>query len=112
MPADCVHNVYMRVISLKRLRKFWARHSDAEMPLVEWYNVARHAKWNSIQDVRRTYRSADAVKADSGATMTVFNIGGNKYRLITSVWYKGQQVYIKRILTHAEYSKGNWKKQL
>ena len=59
-----------------------------------------------------TYPNADAVTADSGATMTVFNIGGNKYRLITSIWYRGRQVHIKMVLTHPEYSKDKWKKQL
>lgn len=101
-----------RVISLKRLREFWEEHPDAETPLRDWYKVARQADWNSIQDVRETYPAADAVKADSGTIMTIFNIGGNKFRLITNVWYRGRQVYIKMVLTHAEYNKGKWKKQL
>ena len=101
-----------RVISLRRLREFWERHPNAKVPLQAWYRVAKQAEWNSIRDIRQTYPDADAVTADSGATMTVFNIGGNKYRLITSIWYGGQQVYIKRVLTHAEYSKDRWKKQL
>lgn len=101
-----------RVISLRRLREFWEQHPDAEAPLQTWYRVARHAEWTSIRDVRQTYPDADAVTAESGATMTVFNIGGNKYRLITSIWYEGQHVYIKRVLTHAEYSKDRWKGQL
>jgi mRNA interferase HigB len=101
-----------RVISIRRLREFWGEHPDAETPLREWYKVALKADWNNLQGVRQTYSSADAVGADSGATMTVFNIGGNKYRLITSIWYGGQQVYVKQVLTHAEYSKNRWKKQL
>jgi len=113
IPASRVHNVYMkRVISLKRLREFWDEHPDAETPLKDWYRVAKHAEWKSIHDVRKTYPAADAVEADSGTTMAVFNIGGNKYRLITNIWYEGQQVYIKMVLTHAEYSKNKWKKQL
>ncbi len=101
-----------RVISIRRLREFWQEHPDAETALREWYKVALTTEWQSLQDVRRTYPSADAVAVDSGATMTVFNIGGNKYRLITSIWYGGRQIYIKRVLTHAEYSKDRWKKQL
>lgn len=101
-----------RVISIRRLREFWDEHPDAKTPLREWYKVARKADWHSLQDVRRTYPSADAVTANSGATMTVFNIKGNRFRLITSIWYRGQQIYIKRVLTHAEYSKDQWKKQL
>ncbi|NLE58958.1 MAG: type II toxin-antitoxin system HigB family toxin [Planctomycetes bacterium] len=101
-----------RVISIRRLREFWDEHPDAETPLREWYKVARNAEWQSLQEVRTTYPNADAVTVDSGATMTVFNIGGNKFRLITSIWYRGQQIYIKMVLTHPEYSKDKWKKQL
>jgi mRNA interferase HigB len=101
-----------RVISIRRLRDFWVEHPDAETPLRVWYKVALKADWRSLQDVRETYPSADAVKAASGATMTVFNIGGNKYRLITSIWYAGQQVYVKLVLTHAEYTKERWKELL
>jgi len=100
-----------RGISIRRLREFWAEYPDAETPLREGYKVARKAEWPSLQDVRMTYPNADAVMVDSGATMTVFNIGGHKYRLITSLWYRGQQVYIKRVLTHPEYSQDPWKKQ-
>lgn len=101
-----------RVISIRRLREFWAEHPDAETPLREWYKVAGRAQWRNLQDVRKTYPNADAVTADSGAAMTVFNIGGNKYRLITSIWYPGQQIYIKKVLTHPEYSKDRWKKRM
>ena len=101
-----------RVISIRRLREFWGQHPDAETPLREWYKIAREAEWHSLQDVRKTYPTADAVTADSGATVTVFNIGGNKFRLITSIWCRGQQIYIKMVLTHPEYSKEKWKKRL
>lgn len=98
-----------RVISIRRLREFWEAHPDAEGPLRQWYRVALAAEWRSLQDVRKTYASADAVEAASGTSLTAFNIGGNKYRLITSIWYGGEQVYVKRVLTHAEYSKGRWR---
>lgn len=101
-----------RVISIRRLREFWDKYPDAETPLREWYKVAGRAEWHNLQDVRKTYPNADAVTAGSGATMTVFNIGGNKYRLITSIWYPGQQIYIKTVLTHPEYSKDKWKKRM
>lgn len=101
-----------RVISVKRLREFWERHPDAETPLREWYKIACQADWSNLQDVRSTYAGADAVQVASGATVTVFNIKDNRYRLIASIWYEGRQVYVKRVLTHAEYSKDMWKKQL
>lgn len=101
-----------RVIGLRRLRQFWEEHRGAETPLRGWLKTAKHADWTSIQDIRRTYPTADAVEVASGAKMTVFNVGGNKYRLITNIWYQGQQIYVKMVLTHAEYGKGRWKKQL
>lgn len=70
------------------------------------------AEWKNLQDTRKSYPAADAVEVASGATMTVFNIGGNKYRLITNIWYGGQQIYVKLVLTHAEYSRDRWKKLL
>lgn len=63
-------------------------------------------------DVRRTYPSADKVKVASGNTVTVFNIGGNKIRLVTAIHYNTQTVYILRVLTHQEYDKEGWKRQL
>lgn len=101
-----------RVISIRRLREFWTEYPDAETPLRAWYKVTLKADWKSLQDVRKTYPNADAVIADSGAPMTVFNVGGNKYRLIANIWYGGRQVYVKQVLTHAEYSKDKWKKKL
>ena len=77
-----------------------------------WYRHLRPAEWESIQDARRIYRHADAVTVASGNTVTVFNIGGNKYRLIAAIHYNRQRVYVLRILRHAEYSKGAWKDTL
>jgi len=87
----------MRIISLRRLREFWREHGDAESVLLQWYRVARSASWRNLQEVRRQYPTADGVTVKSVETMTVFNIGGNKYRLITNIWYRGQQVYIKLV---------------
>ena len=102
-------NVYVRVISLKRLREFWQRHADAEQPLRAWYKVVAGAAWKSLRDVRLTYPHADAVETPSGGTLTVFNVGGNRYRLIARIRYDYQLVNIRMVLTHAEYSKGKWK---
>ena len=75
----------MHVISMKRLREFWKKHADAETSLRRWYKLADGGIWNDINEVRSTFPHADAVKVNSGATMTVFNAGGNKYRVITAV---------------------------
>lgn len=102
-------NVYVRVISLKLLREFWAEHPDAEEPLRQWYKTASKAEWRNLRDVRRTYSHADGVATKSGETMTVFNIGGNKYRLIARIRYDYQLVNVRHVLTHAEYDEGKWK---
>ncbi len=99
----------MRVISLKRLREFWEQHADAEEPLRAWYKTVLGAEWKSLRDARATYPHADGVETGSGESLTVFNIGGNKYRLIARIRYDYQLVNVRGVLTHAEYDKGKWK---
>jgi mRNA interferase HigB len=99
----------VRVISLKRLREFWQRYTDAEASLRAWYKTVLSAEWNSLQDARAAYPHADGVETDSGETLTVFNICGNKYRLIARIRYDYQLVNVRVVLTHAEYDKGKWK---
>ena len=101
-----------RVISLKRLREFWQRHSDAEVPLRDWYRTALKANWPSLQEVRVDYPHADGVLVASGRTVTVFNMGGNKYRLVVDILYDVQVIYVCTVLTHADYSKNRWKDKL
>ena len=99
----------MRVISLKALRFFWERHADAQRPLRLWYKTAVRAAWSDLQDVRCDYPHADGVRTNRGDTLTVFNIGGNKYRLIARIRCDYQLVNVRFVLTHAEYDKGDWK---
>lgn len=102
----------MRVITRKRLREFAQRHPDAAEPLQKWYRLFREAEWRSLQDLRRVYPHADKVTVASGNTVTVFNICGNKYRLIAAIHYNRQRVYVLGLLRHAEYSKGFGKEKL
>ena len=102
-------NVYVRVISLKPLREFWERHRDAAEPLRLWYKTACSAEWSSLQDVRRAYPHADGVKTLSGDVLTVFNIGGNKYRLVARIRYDYQLINVRAVMTHQEYDQGKWK---
>jgi len=67
--------------------------------------VAKHACWRSLVDVRQVYPHADFVDP-----FTVFNIKGNAYRLVTKIEYRWQMIFVKHLLTHAEYDKGDWKK--
>jgi len=94
----------MRIISLRRLREFWAEHPDAEASLRSWSRVVHQACWQRFMDVRTHYGSADQV-----GKFTVFNIAGNKYRLITVIHFNTGRVYVRRVLTHAEYDRDTWK---
>ena len=93
-------------ISRKALREFSDAHKDAETPLDDWYRIGRRSRWISIVDVRKTYPHADAV-----GKFTVFNVGGNKYRLVVTVNYRSGRIYIREVMTHAEYSREEWKKR-
>lgn len=78
----------------------------------DWFRKCRKAQWHSIQDVRGIYSHADAVKAASGRTATIFNVGGNKYRIITLIDYRFQRMLITHVLTHREYDTNKWKAQV
>lgn len=94
----------MHVITKKTLREFWKLHPDAEGPLKLWFRLTSKANWNSLVDTRN-----DLPHADLAGICTVFNIGGNKYRLVTKIYYPGRKVIIRFVMTHAEYSKGSYK---
>jgi mRNA interferase HigB len=91
----------VHVISRKKLRDAAERHAEIASPLDAWYRLAKRAEWRSLADVRRLFPSADAV-----GRFTVFNIKGNGYRLVTEVNYRDGRLYIRHVLTHAEYDKG------
>ena len=101
----------MRVIKPATLKAYWARYRSARKPLEEWLVKARAARWRSIDDVRKTFPHADAATVASGATVTIFDIKGNTYRLVTAIHYNRGILFIRDFLTHAEYSKGQWKER-
>lgn len=94
----------MHIITRRRLLEFGKKHTDAEEPIDRWYRIVKRTNFESFPDLRKTFPSADQVGG-----LTVFNIGGNKYRLITLNVYAKKRIYIREILTHKEYKKGNWK---
>lgn len=102
----------MRVISKRRLREFWDHHPDARRPLEAWFKVAQKADWADFSDVRTTFANASGVPLDCGITAIVFNIGGNKYRLVTRIEYPFHVVYVKKVLTHRQYDTDKWKDEL
>ena len=93
----------VRIIAVSRLREFWRSpgRSDAEQPLRTWVGVVKAADWSKPIDIKEMFRSADILANDR----EVFNIGGNKYRLVVAVHYRGRRVYIRFIGTHAEYDR-------
>ncbi|GCL43393.1 MAG: type II toxin-antitoxin system HigB family toxin [Dolichospermum sp.] len=94
----------MHVISRKKLRDFCQEHANSCEILDDWYITASKADWRNLVQVQSVYPKAEAV-----GNFTVFNIKGNKYRLISSINYDKQVIYIKYVLTHAEYDKDYWK---
>jgi mRNA interferase HigB len=94
----------MHVISRKKPKEAATRHTDVEAPLDAWFRIAKKAEWKNLADVRKTFSSADAV-----GKWTVFNVKGNRYRLITEINYAFGRIYIRHVLAHAEYDRGMWK---
>ena len=99
----------MRVISKARLRQFWetSGYEDSAGPLRAWHTHISHrtVAWRSWSEVKTQYGSVSLV-----GTCVVFNIGGNKYRLVVRILYPSQKVFILRVMTHVEYDKDSWKR--
>lgn len=91
----------MRIITESRLTAFWKQHPDAEVPLKVWRKLVRTKKYQNPHEVRKDFPSADFL----GDSVTVFDIGGNKYRLVVSMRYSMQHVYIRHVVTHEEYDR-------
>jgi mRNA interferase HigB len=99
----------MRLIKISRIGEYGKKYSRASSSLKNWSTVTRGAVWKSFEDVKKTFRSADQVTVPNGRQVVVFNIGGGAFRLITAVHYNHGIVYIRKFMTHAEYSKDDWK---
>ncbi|MEN6625134.1 MAG: type II toxin-antitoxin system HigB family toxin [Candidatus Sumerlaeia bacterium] len=102
----------MRIITRKRIRQFCREYPATRSSLEGWYAIVKSTSWKSLADVRRIYPSADAVLVKSGRTVTVFNIAGNKFRLLAALHYNRGRAYVIDMLTHAEYDRGDWKEKL
>jgi mRNA interferase HigB len=94
----------MQVVHWGRARSFFRLHKQAEKPLKDWRVAVQTAKWRSFADVRKTFNSADWVD-----DKIVFDIKGNDYRLIAVAQFENDRLYIRNVLTHSEYDKGDWK---
>lgn len=94
----------MHVITRKRLRDFAARYREAAEPLAIWYAIMAKTDFSTFAEMKRVFGSVDKV-----GKFTVLDIGGNKYRLIAAIHYNRRKVYIRYVLTHAEYDRNKWK---
>ena len=94
----------MHVITRKRILEFSHSHPESRGALEAWFSIVVKTRFASFTNLRRTFPSADWVDGN-----VVFNIGGNNYRLIAAIHFNRGKLYIRHILTHAEYDKGGWK---
>ena len=91
----------MRIISRNKLREYWEKHADTQIPLCEWYIKTGKAKWKSLEDIRKDFNQVDYV----GNQRYAFNIKGNAHRLIVAVKFTPGLVYIRFVGTHNEYDR-------
>jgi len=94
----------MHIITRKRLNEFAEKHPEAKSSLAHWYQLVKHNDFTNIAHLRETFPAADQV-----GKLTVFNIGGNKVRLIAAIHYNRRKIYIRAVLTHAEYDENRWR---
>ncbi|MGA2497042.1 MAG: type II toxin-antitoxin system HigB family toxin [Tepidisphaeraceae bacterium] len=104
------------MISRKKLREFYdakpdrRQHADS---FEDWFALARQAHWQNFQDARALFGQTDVTNDTvSGRTATIFDIGGNKYRIIALIDYTRQTVLITHVMDHKEYDKNNWKNDI
>ncbi|MGH8523313.1 MAG: type II toxin-antitoxin system HigB family toxin [Gammaproteobacteria bacterium] len=96
----------MRVISKKPLREFWELHPESRPVLVEWFHKASRTEVASFAALRQTFGSADYVDG-----YTIFDVGGNRYRIAAVIHYDKQRLYVRQVMTHAEYDRNAWRKR-
>ncbi len=99
----CAAGAFMWVVSQVRLREFWMHHPRAEEPLRMWYGLVSAASWAAFADVRALFPSADLV-----GNCTVFNISGNRFRLVARIFFGNHKVYVLGVMTHVEYDRSPW----
>jgi mRNA interferase HigB len=95
----------VHIITRKRLLEFAKKHPNCQNALDNWYKIVKRSIFNSFDEVRQTFPNADQV-----GKQTVFNMGGNKVRLITAIHYNRKKIYILYVLSHKEYDQNKWKK--
>ena len=94
----------MHVITRKRLNEFAEKYPETKSALAHWYGLAKRNNFSNLAELKTIFAAADQV-----GKFTVFNIGGNKVRLIAAIHYNRNRIYVRAVLTHAEYDEGKWK---
>jgi len=97
----------VNVISKRGLLERAAKHPEAAAALRVWFDVAVESEWRTLEDVRRSFPATDMV-----GDLAIFNIRGNRFRLIVRMIFRYQRIYVKEFLTHADYTREKWKKWL
>jgi mRNA interferase HigB len=100
------------VIKRLPLLEFGKIHKDAVNPLDDWFRSTEGAEWKNFPQVKQTFGQTDVAKVQSDNTVCIFDIGGNKYRIIAKISYEKGKVYVLRVLTHKEYDTNKWKAEL
>jgi len=95
----------VRIVSRKAIREASARHSEWGASLNAWYKITKDADWKNFAEVCNSWKNSDVV-----GDFVVFDVGHNKCRLIATIKYKWRMVYIRCILSHAEYDREDWQK--
>jgi mRNA interferase HigB len=99
----------MHLISRKALVDFSKIHSDADAPMRNWFKAIERGTFASLVELKTSFASVDYLPVGQHG-LYVFNVGGNKYRIVASIHFNRQRLYVRNVLTHAEYSKGEWRK--
>ena len=102
----------MRIIKPSTLTQWAERHGAAAPSLLHWYEAVHKVDWKTFGELRRDFPHADMVKVESLKPVIVFNVAGNKFRLICAVHFNKGRVYLLDFLTHADYDKDAWKRRL
>ena len=96
----------MRVISKGQIREFWERRPESKPALEEWFRKVSQLAAASFSELRRTFGSADYVDG-----YTLFDVGGNKYRIATVIHYDKQRLYVRQVMTHSDYDRNDWRRK-
>jgi len=94
----------MHIITKKRLDEFWVVHPESKQALTNWFKAAKKAEWKSLADTKLDFSHAELV-----GKCIVFNLGGNNYRLIVKIKFRSRVIFVRFVLTHAQYSRNRWK---